>query len=521
MDANHKPQETSNPTRSDRFVNWVLAPVAFIGGLIWIADVTLNSLAFQFYALTIADYFAGFAYLPSSTADFPLNVLLFIPFSFGLASLLHQLRLSRTAAAISVLLVGFLLTWLVESLQFFLPGRTPNISDIVANTLGTLLGLALFRAWQNRRSLLAVVLKPRYLILSLIIYLLLLSALSISLRDRARLDNWRPRFQLVIGNEKSGDRPWAGNVNNLTFFDAALAPASIQALLKDGEPEEIAAENLVAYYPLEDAASLSDKTENLSDLLWQVDAGEKPADPAPQLDGRHWLRTKWAAVYLAERLIASSQFTVMLSLSSADPLQSGPARIVSVSATPYFRNLTLGQEGQDLVVRIRTPGTGLNGTLPEYSFPDFFADQAPHNLALTYDSLALIVYRDDRSESETLEIVPGLTFFFALYEPFAQTLAVNPALSTIYKVLFYLLAFIPFGFLLALLAAQLHNRIARLVLLAMGTILPALLLEVLLTARNAYSLRWPNILLAAAIIIMSFLLLTPPARKLIRMRRTP
>ncbi len=521
MNNNNHRQESKSLTKSDRFVNWILAPLAFVGGLIWIVDVTLSSLAFQFDSLTIADYFAGFAYLPSSSADFPLNVLLFIPFSFGLASLLDQLRLPKLATSITVLLVGLLLTGLVESLQFFLPGRTPNISDMVANTLGALLGLALFRAWQNRRSVLVVVLQPRYLILCLIIYLSVLSALSIALRDRARLDNWRPRFQLVIGNEKSGDRPWAGNVTNLAFFDRVLPIATIQAIFSGAEPVEIAAENLVTYYPLQDAASLADKTENLSELLWQVDEGEKPEDPQPQLDGRHWLRTKWAVIYLAERLMASSEFTVMLSVSAADLQQSGPARIVSVSATPHFRNLTLGQEGQDLVVRIRTPGTGLNGTLPEYIVPDFFVDQAPHNLALTYDSLGLTVYREDDAESHTLEIVPGLAFFFALYEPFAQRMAVNPGLSTLYKVLFYLLAFIPYGFLLALLVAQLHSRISRLVLLAIGTILPPLLLEVLLTARNAYNLRWSNIVLAAAIIFISCLLLTPPARKLVRLGRTP
>jgi hypothetical protein len=392
---------------------------------------------------------------------------------------------------------------------------------MVANTLGALLGLALFRAWQNRWRLLTVLLQPRYLLLCLIIYLLLLSVLSINLRNKARLDNWRPRFQLMIGNEKSGDRPWTGRVTNLAFFDRALPLAAVKSFLRGAEPAGLAPDNLVAYYPLQDAASLSDATGNLSDLLWQVDAGAKPEDPQPMLDGRHWLRTKWAVIYLAERLIATSQFTVMLSESTADLQQSGPARIVSVSATPHFRNLTLGQEAQDLVVRIRTPGTGLNGTLPEYIFPDFFMDQAPHNLALTYDSLALTVYRAESAEPTTVEVVPGLAFFFTLYEPFAQTMAATPALSTVYKVLFYLLAFIPCAFLLALLGAQIQNRILRLALLAMGTILPALLLETLLTAGNADDLRWPNLLLAAAIIIISALLLTLPARKLTRLRQTP
>jgi hypothetical protein len=41
--------------------------------------------------------------------------------------------------------------------------------------------------------------------------------------------------------------------------------------------------------------------------------------------------------------------------------QWGPARILTISADPYLRNLTLGQYGDDLVVRLRTEETDLNG----------------------------------------------------------------------------------------------------------------------------------------------------------------
>jgi hypothetical protein len=42
--------------------------------------------------------------------------------------------------------------------------------------------------------------------------------------------------------------------------------------------------------------------------------------------------------------------------------QNGPARIFTLSADPNLRNLTIGQQDENLILRLRTPGTNLNGT---------------------------------------------------------------------------------------------------------------------------------------------------------------
>ncbi len=265
---------------------------------------------------------------------------------------------------------------------------------------------------------------------------------------------------------------------------------------------------LVAYYPLQDAADLVDRTGNLPDLRW-IGAG------AQQLDGRNWLRTEWAAVTLAQRLAASSQFTLLLSLAAADLQQTGPARIVSVSATPYYRNLTLGQEGRDLVVRVRTPLTGFNGTLPEMIIPDIFRDREEQELIVTYNGLDMTVYVDQARQAYGVQMVPGTAFFYALIGPFRQTVGVSAAASKVLMLLFYLLAFVPAGFLLALTAVQLRSLISRILLLVVGIGLPALLLELLLSARIGFELRPVNILLAGVVTAVSLLILIPAARKVI------
>ncbi len=57
--------------------------------------------------------------------------------------------------------------------------------------------------------------------------------------------------------------------------------------------------------------------------------------------------------------------TIEMVFSAADTEQDGPARILTFSESPYSRNVTLGQERDALVLRLRTPATGANGMEPE------------------------------------------------------------------------------------------------------------------------------------------------------------
>ncbi len=61
---------------------------------------------------------------------------------------------------------------------------------------------------------------------------------------------------------------------------------------------------------------------------------------------------------------------------SALERQRGPARIVSVSSDSGHRNLTLGQQGDALTIRLRTPSSGYNGEKPEMIIPGFFTPLA-------------------------------------------------------------------------------------------------------------------------------------------------
>jgi hypothetical protein len=65
----------------------------------------------------------------------------------------------------------------------------------------------------------------------------------------------------------------------------------------------------------------------------------------------HWLDAARAAETLRLSLVVRTM----------SPTQSGPARILTMSRDTHMRNLTLGQEDDDLVLRLRSEHTDLNG----------------------------------------------------------------------------------------------------------------------------------------------------------------
>jgi glycopeptide antibiotics resistance protein len=71
--------------------------------------------------------------------DFILNVVLYVPFGFGVGN--------RTlGAAISQ---GAILSTVIEALQMFYRGRSATILDVVANSAGAGIGTLLFRLTQR------------------------------------------------------------------------------------------------------------------------------------------------------------------------------------------------------------------------------------------------------------------------------------------------------------------------------------------------------------------------------------
>ncbi len=78
--------------------------------------------------------------------------------------------------------------------------------------------------------------------------------------------------------------------------------------------------------------------------------------------------TQDAGPQITQACKASNELTVEATFTPANDTQHGPARIVSLSTDSTHRNFTLGQERDRLVMRLRTPSTGDNGTDPSVTF---------------------------------------------------------------------------------------------------------------------------------------------------------
>jgi len=107
-------------------------------------------------------------------------------------------------------------------------------------------------------------------------------------------------------------------------------------------------------------------------------------------------------------VIEDSALEIELEFAASSSLQSGPARIFSISKDKYSRNLTFGQENSDLVIRVRRPSSNFNGT-PPYVIPGVFENGGWHRVALKIRPSTIHIVVDDRTvvqehfEAQTLK----------------------------------------------------------------------------------------------------------------------
>jgi len=118
---------------------------------------------------------------------------------------------------------------------------------------------------------------------------------------------------------------------------------------------------------------------------------------------------------LNDLLLASCRtmnaITIVVEFSTDELRQDGPARIVSFSKDGLLRNFSICQQGADLVLRLRTTDTDLNGTKPEVRLGKIEKDEK-HKLVVTYKPGDLRVHLDGKRVD-----VSSITGDFSNWEP--------------------------------------------------------------------------------------------------------
>jgi glycopeptide antibiotics resistance protein len=456
----------------------VISEIVLIGGAVSILAATLRPFTFSFHRLAWTEYIASFSLAPSGILDFPANILLFLPLGFGLASLLDRRSISRGAKLYLAIIIGFLTAAFIESLQIFLPERTANVSDVIANTLGTALGLACFRLWQRRQymaQLLRTKLTLRNIVPVYIAYLLVMMLLVWALMQGMIPGGWETSYKLALGNEITKDRPWQGRVQDLLILDRAVDKESASRLLA-GEIPPVLDDAVVAAYPLSGNIGLKDRKGGLPDLVPQVHESPELGPDGVAFDEGLWLATEKAVVPLTDRINSSGQFTIALTVSSFDLTQEGPARILTISLDPFHRNLTLGQEGKHLAMRWRSPLTGENGMNPEIQFPGVFDSFEPQRMVISCNGITTGFYTTRGEADRKVFLGPEIGLLAILREDNYWSIVAGRFAFWQSNLLISVLMFLPLGMLLGAAFGVAQRKIAP-GLIAGGLFLPALLLE--------------------------------------------
>jgi VanZ family protein len=76
------------------------------------------------------------------------NVLLYLPLGFCLLLWLNR-RMRRAAAAVVAVIIGSLLSLIIEVAQVYISSRVPSLMDLTLNALGTLVGATAGVAWDR------------------------------------------------------------------------------------------------------------------------------------------------------------------------------------------------------------------------------------------------------------------------------------------------------------------------------------------------------------------------------------
>ena len=104
------------------------------------------------------------------------------------------------------------------------------------------------------------------------------------------------------------------------------------------------------------------------------------------------LKSLLSAEKISNALTSGQGLSVEVFGSAENDIQTGPSRVISISKDQDYRNLTLGQRQRDLIVRLRTTNTDLNGTKGEVKVANVFFPNKPFHIVFTYDHFREKIY---------------------------------------------------------------------------------------------------------------------------------
>lgn len=439
--------------------------------------------------------------------DIFLNVVLFVPFGFGLAEKLRERGWSRFSTILMVYAVGALLSYAVEFVQIYIPMRDSGWGDVISNSSGAAVGAVLFGwlgatiiAWSNacERAL------DSWLSLGKIgmlvaIYVGFWCVLAGALQKQTRLAGWTPDSFLVIGNSASlrPDHAWKGRIRQLEIWNDAVTP-DLGRRLTGHTSEDSPSPGAIVAYRFSGVSPFQDLRHFLPSLAWTSQApSSSPSAEGAILGGKSWLISAGPVPMLTRAIESRGQFALHVVCESAE-LHQNEAFIVSLSSPSGSRNLELRQDDSSLAFWFRNPFSKPRHRM-SLVVPQIFAAHRMSDLLLSFDGTKLSLFVDGRDYDYPYEFGPGVALARYIRR-------VKAAELKGYDYVLYASIFFPAGGLLGF-AWRRSNafRIVRLCFLASGFLLPAVVLEWVLADASGRAMSLHNIWFSALLAVAASL----------------
>jgi glycopeptide antibiotics resistance protein len=410
-----------------------------------------------------------------------LNILLFIPFGFGLTEYVRKKGISRQTSLILALVTGAALSYGIEFLQNFLPSRDAGWHDVLTNTAGSIIGFAIFelvgkatlRVLSAVESALGRLLTPHRAAWVVSLYFVVWIGVSAQLQRQTQPNNWDPNCPLVVGNTAGGRQAsaWKGEIDRLEFWDRPL-PDDLARLLTGGDRTMMDSTDSLAAYEFSAAAPFRDRRSYLPDLNWKSNPPPALNPGAIVLDGKSWLVSTSPVTPLIKNIQASRQFAIQVICTPA--LGEGmDGRIVTVSRASGVMDLDFRQDDANLVFWFRSPISVSHSILAWY-IPNVFVPGQKRDILISYDGANLSAYINGQRKNGEYELGPGTSLARLIRR-------VKPSELIAYKYVYYAFLFFTGGILLGITCRKLNlTSVITYLPLAAAILIPPVLLEFIL-----------------------------------------
>lgn len=418
---------------------------------------------------------------PDGLLDIFLNVLLFIPFGFGVAEKLIERGWSRKQSFLTTWIAGSFLSYVIEFLQLYIPTRDSGWEDVFTNGSGAAVGALFFISWGTlivahlakidaRRDSLTL----RRVVVILAIYFGLWFGLSAALQTETHLSDWSSQSQLYVGGEpQSGiSTAWKGTVSQIQFWDNPVPDREARAVTT-GEMPGVPSTGLLVSYDFSSPVDLKDKLAFLPELSWTPRPPTVAESRGLTFDGRSWLTSKVPVSNLIEAFQKTNQFTVRVVCTPAETAPSGQ-RIISIAQPNGVADLALRQEGVNLAFWIRNPLSAGHAQLA-WIIPNTLIGGESRDILFSYDGSYLSLYIDGRRYPHVYVLGPGTRL-----AEFVRR--IKPAELEGYDYIYAALIFIPAGALLGIAATRSGAKnIPGYLIVTVAALLPPWLFERILS----------------------------------------